>query len=205
MDRENVELIETKSRLTSFCLYDYSWLWNFKKYQYRSMGHTFFNESELIKILFSPKQIDKFANQAEGTMYIDKNTYALVFLQYEMLPNDIGYILYKGRWQKNLKGETKIMFGFRDSYYYPSFVIKKQTSSIKVSHWKVKPNNKDTVNIDIVFNFFTKDIEYKPKGFDADSLSLDKLKYNFKNKIFDQSKDYKSDFILETEAEKKLK
>jgi hypothetical protein len=205
LDRENVELISPESRFNNFWLYNYPFLWNFKEYQYHFMGYTFFDESKLIKIMFSPKYIDRYVNQVEGTMYIDKNTFALVFLQYEMLPNEKDFSLYKGRLQKPLKGELKIMFEFRDGYYYPTYVISKQTSMGIVSDWKVKPSNKDTINIDFVFNFFTKDIKYNPMDFVADSLSLDKLRFNIKGKIFDQSKDYKSIFILETEAEKQLK
>jgi hypothetical protein len=205
LDREQVELVNIKERFQHFWLYGYSFLWNFKEYQFNYLGYTFFNDSKLIKIKFSPKHLDKYVTQIEGTMYIDNDTYALVYLQYEMIPNEMDFILKYGRWQKTLKGEAKIMFVSYDDHYYPSYVIIKHTNSSVVSGWKIKPNNKDTVNIDFVFNFFTKDIEYKPKGFVADSLSLDKLRWNFKHKIVDQSKDYKSDFILETEAEKQLK
>ena len=103
------------------------------------------------------------------------------------------YVHYKGNWQKTKKLENKIMFEFSDNYYYPAYVISNVTMGIK------EPTGNLTVNFG--FNFFTKSIDYYPKDFVAESISLNQLS---NTDFLDQSKDYKSDFILETEQERQL-
>ena len=203
-NRDNTEMIVTEDHLKSFWLFGYSFLWNFKEYQHSIMGYIIYNGSRLIKIKIYPKKIDNYETQIEGIMYIDLKSYALIYLQYELLPNKKDFSEFKGRWQKPVKGETKIMFEFINGYFYPVYVISNQTSRGIVSDWEIKPNNKDTINIDFVYNFFSKNVEYKPKSFYVDGYSFDDLFRKAENTIFDQSKDYKSDFILETEQEKRL-
>jgi hypothetical protein len=199
-DREKAQFVSYEDRFNFFWLYGYSFLWNFKEYKYHHSGYINFNDSKLAKITFIPKYVDKSVTQLTGTMYIDINTYALIYLQYEMLPNEKDFHFCKGRWQKPVRGETKIMFGCHDGYYYPTCIITTQTSMGIVSDW----DNKDTISINFTFNFFTKNIEKKPKGFVEDSLSLYNLINKIKDDVIDQSKNYKSDFILETEDEKRL-
>jgi len=92
-----------------FWLYRYSFLWNHKSYQYRLIGHTTYNKLNLMQINFYPLQPDKSVRQYTGTMYIDMKSYALVFLHYEMLPNEIDFSLNKSEIpQKVLKEDTKI-------------------------------------------------------------------------------------------------
>ena len=203
-NRENVEIIVSRGHLNNFWIFGYSYLWNYKEYQHSYAGYTTYNGSKLIKIKFHPKQIYKYATQIEGVMFIDTKTYALVFLQYEMLPNEMDFYLFDGRLQKPIKGESKIMFEFDNGYYYPAYVITTQTSMGIVSDWKTKPNDKDTIHIDFVYNFFTKNVTYKSKSFNVDGLSFDNMFNNVGKDIFEQSKDYKSDFILETKQEKQL-
>jgi hypothetical protein len=204
-DREKVEIISPDQRYDDFWLYRYqSFLWNFKQYQYTNMGYVIFNETKLVKIKFQPKHIDRSEIQVTGIMFIDMNTYALIFLHCEMLPNEMDFYPYKGRFQKPVKVDLKMMFEFYNDCYYPSYIIETQTTKGIVSDWDVKPNNKDTINIDFVFNFFTRNIVYKSRKIVEDSLSLDKVFHKFRDNILDKSESYKSDFILETEAEKRL-
>jgi hypothetical protein len=188
--------------LSQFWLFRHPFLRNLKSYQYHSMGYTVFNGSKLMKVAFQPRHPDGSVKQYSGTMYIDMNTYALVFLQYGMTPNQMDFFTYEGRRQKTIKEETKIMFERHDRYYYPAYVISEIGTLGLASDWKeIESGNKDTVSIESVFNFFTKNVEYKPKNFVEDPFPVDLVS---NGNIFDQSKDYKGDFILETEKEKQF-
>ena len=200
-NRKGGTFIELEGHLRGFWLFRMSFLWNFKEYQHSYLGSFIYNGSIIIKIKFYPKQINESAIQFNGIMYIDSKTSALIFLRYELLSNERDFYLYKGLWQKAIKGNAQMMFEFNNGYYFPAYEIRTQTSEAIISDWEIKPNNQDTISVDFVYNFFTKNVEYKPKGFEGDSHLFETLT---NRDIFDQSKDYKSDFILETEQEKQL-
>ena len=127
-------------------------------------------------------------------MYIDIKTYAMIFLHYEIKqPYEMRFEFYNGNFQKTKKLERKIMFNFKNGYYCPAYVISKSTMMFK------QPG--ENITIDFVYNFFIKNIEFSPKGFVADDISLDQLS---STGFLDESTDYKSDFILETDQEKQL-
>jgi hypothetical protein len=197
--------IDAKCYYYLFWLLGHTFLWDFQKFQYRHLGHIIYNGSKLMKIEFHPEHMDKSVKQYEGIMYIDMKTYALVFLQYAMLPNEMDFYLYEGRWQKPIKEETKIMFEFYKRRYYPAYIISNIRMMGVGTEWEIKPDHKDTIIMNHVFNFFTKNIKTRTKGFIADCRFLDELNQKKgKTNIFDQSKDYKGDFILETEKEKQF-
>ena len=190
---------ESNYRLLGLSIY--SFLWNFKNYQYRNMGYITYNKSKLIKVSCYPTHINKSLEQYEGTMYFDMKTYALVFLHFEMLPNEVDYLLSeKGIWQKTSKQEIKIMFEFKDGYYYPAYVIRKITGLAEIFDGNANPDHVNADKVDIVFNFFTKNIEYNPSIFIEDGFSVSQLR---SKRVLNQS-NYKSNFILETEQEKQL-
>jgi len=186
---------------TLFWLNRYSFLWNYKKNQYRFMGYITYNASKLIKIDFHPRHPDRFVRQYTGTMYINMDTYALVFLHYEMINNEI-YDQFSniGSWQKKLiQEEIKIMFEYDNGYYYPVYVIYKSAGEMKMVGNDI-PNHNDTVNVVFVYNFFTNSVRYNPKTFIEDDFSIGLLK---SDRVLDRS-DYKSNFVLETDQEKRL-
>ena len=117
-----------------------------------------YNNSRLIKIKFQLKQSSKYDFHIEGMMYIDLNTYALVFLQYELLPTEKSFALYKEIWQKRGKIDFRMMFEVKDSYYYPSYFIEKQTGGrMIVPDWEENFNKKNPSNIQLelqIFYFF---------------------------------------------------
>jgi len=69
---------------------------------------------------------------------------------------------------------------------------------VDVSDGSDIPNH---ITISSGYNFFTKNVEYNPSIFIADDFSISQLP---STDVFDQSKDYKSTFVLETEQEKQL-
>ena len=202
-DNKKRRYIITDAYYSHFWIYWYDFLWNYKNYKYRHDGYTTYDESELVKIYFQPKRYEKPVRQYKGTMYIDMKTHALVFLHFEMVPYKQDYIFFRGNWQKTIKLDNKIIFGFSDGYYYPTHVIFKATILVKepVDEDKRLPINKDALTVDFVHNFFTKNVEYNPKGFIGENTPPDQL---ISNGLLNQSSDYKSDFILETEQEKQL-
>ena len=159
------------------------------------MGYTVHDGSTLLKISFRPKKIDNSKLQLEGVMYIDIETFALVYLHYVELPNERDYHIHRGRWQKSTKRDVKISFDYIDGYYYPTYIISTYTMKYK-----------DTVpTSDFVFNFFTKNIERATRrNFDTGDLSIEDSLSKFEMGILDQSENYNSDFILETEKERLL-
>ena len=190
--------INSESAFSLFCPYMYHFLGEYKKNHYQHDGFTTYSDSRLIRISFSPKQIDKSVKQYAGTMYIDPKSFAMVYLHYEMLPNELDFQRSKhGHWQKTTKMETKIMFEPHNGLYYPAYVISKLTGQVDASG---KNNHQEAVNVDIVYNFFTKNVEYNPKVFIADDFSIDQLR---SNSTLDRS-DYKSNLVLETEKEKQF-
>ena len=182
-------------------IYSYIFLCNLDIYQYRNMGYLTYGKSKLVKVSFYPKQINKSVEQYEGTMYFDMKTYALVFLHFEMLPNEADFRLSeKGVLQKVIKQEIKIMFESKDGYYYPAYVIRKITGLAGISDGNVNADQVNADQVEIVYNFFTKNIEYKPSVFIEDGFSISQLR---SKRTLNQS-DYKSNFIIETEQEKQL-
>lgn len=193
--------LNPESSYNLFCPNYFRFLWDFTKYQFRHIGVTTYNESKLIGINFYPSQIDKSKQQYTGTMYISMKTYALVFLHLEMLPNEMDFRFSdRGFWFKSIKDEIKIMYYYKDKYYYPAYVIRKYSGKVSVSDRDAKPKYEDAIDLAHVYNFFTKKVEYNPKVFIPDGFSIEQLIIkNVLNKT-----DYKSDFILETEQEKQL-
>ena len=169
------------------------------KYSYTFAGHTAHNDSKLAIIKFYPKQIDRYVQQYEGVMYIDIETFGLIFFHSVMLPNEIDFSLNDvGLLERITDEETKIYFAPKDGIYYPSFTISKYSAS-------VKRNDEEIINLDIVFNFFTKKVEATSRrGFDAGNLSLADLFARGERNIpiIDQSEDFRSDFVIETEEER---
>ena len=193
-DENEICRMESDAYFMKLWLYWCSFLWDFKKYQYWYAGFTTYNESEIAIIKFSPKHPKINIRRYTGVMYIDLKTYALVFVNSEIMqPYDMDFIFYKGLWQKTKKSEVKIMFEFSDGFYYPAFMINKATMSLNVS--------KGILTVDYIFNFFTKQIDFDPMSFVSDSIPLEKFNING---VLERSKDYKSDFILETEKEKQF-
>ena len=186
-----------------FCIHNFRFFWDFKRYQHRLIGYIEYKGSTLARINFMPLRIDKSVKQVTGSMYIDMKTFALVFLQYEMIPNEIDYTHNNGILQKTIVEENKIMFEFKRDYYYPSYVISKMTGSLGFSIDNEIQNKEDTIKSDIIFNFFSKNVKYNPSDFIADDFSIIQLKYYNVIDSIDRL-DYKSNFILETEQERLL-
>ena len=172
----------------------FNFLREYKEYKYNYLEHTTHGGSTLIKIMFQPVQINKLKRQFKGILYIDIDSYALVFLHYEEIPNELDYYFARGKWQKLLSREITISFDFKNDFYYHAYIVTKHTMKIK---------DRDE-SVDLIFNFFTENIEnFSRRNFNSDSLSLFELS-NTEITFLEQSMDYKSNFILETEQERLL-
>ena len=186
--------IEPKYYFSLFWLYKNSFLWDYNRYQYRIVGYTSYNKLKLVKIYFNPKQVIINKRQYSGTIFIDVESFALVFLHYEITqPYEMNFMFYNGNWQKTETLENKIMFDSNDGLFYPLYVISKAKLMVK------QPEG--VLTVDYVYNFFTKNIDYSPKkNFTDDNF----LNQSNSTDIINQSLNYKSEFIIETEQEKQL-
>ena len=189
---------------SQFWLFCHSFLWNMTRFQYHNMGAITFDGSKLIKIAFHPDQTDKLIKQYAGIMYIDMKTYALVYLQYELLPNEMDYYLFEGREQKQTKEETKIMFKSYKGCYYPAYVTCNGMATVKGAEWEMfNPDNKETLNMKLIFKFFTKEIITSTIDFVADCQLVDEINLKEMNMV-EQTEDQTNNIIMETEKEKQL-
>lgn len=183
-------------------LFRHSFLWNFTRYEFRNAGTITYNGSKLSKITFQPLQIDKSVKQFTGTMYIDLKSFALVYFQYDLLPDEAGQV-YEGRWGKYLKEESSILFGNNKGKYYPAYVIFERTLLGIGSEWEAPSlKDKENIQIEFTFNFFTEEFKTDTKGFVSEcqfyDLNLDRMV------PVEHADNIKSDVILETEQEKLL-
>ena len=204
-DVEGVQMGITTNFYSQLWLLRHSFLWNFTRFEYRNKGTINYNGSKLARITFEPDQIDKSLRQYAGTMYIDLKTYALVYLQYELLHSATDYVLVDGRRNKPLKEDIRVMYEKNKGKYYPVYIINEGSLACFGSEMGIAAlKEKDTVTEEFTYIFYVRDIKTDTKGFVENCQFYHELNPELMVKV-EQTEDIKTeDFILETEKEKQL-
>lgn len=169
------------------------------RYSYSYIGKIAYEGTMLIKIAFAPKKKSPNRLQYEGVMYIDEESKAFVYLDYSLIPNQLGfYQLHRfSDFMRENSDMTKIMLKKNGRYYNVSYLLKE-------SSFTIKKTSDSLLTYNYMFNFHTKKIDYKVTDYQVDTVPLSRIIHT-KAKGLDSNKKYINDFILETEAEKQLK
>jgi len=195
---QKFNLIKPNQNINKFWLYKHPVINHFGKFKYTFEHKIDYNGKILLKIKFSPKHIKTYTFQYEGYMYINEDSYAFEYLEYNLIPNKYGFYKNSGGIQRVNQVNYKIMFSKQDSFYSINYVLIKSNLTIK--------DNKTGkyFNSFSIFNFFTESSEYNIESYEPDTLSLHDIVFKTKGESIN-NQNYSTEFILETSEEKAIK
>jgi len=195
---QKFNLIKPNQNINKFWLYKHPFINHFGKFKYTFEHKIDYNGKILLKIKFSPKHIKTYTFQYEGYMYINEDSYAFEYLEYNLIPNKYGFYKNSGGIQRVNQVNYKIMFSKQDSFYSINYVLIKSNLTIK--------DNKTGkyFNSFSIFNFFTESSEYNIESYEPDTLSLHDIVFKTKGESIN-NQNYSTEFILETSEEKAIK
>lgn len=178
-------------------IYNHPFIDKPNRFRYNHMGKIAYQGDTLIKVSFRPKRRKLYKQQYEGDVYIEQESKAFVYFDYNLIPNQCGFYNHHGTIQRHNADMNKLMFKKKGRYYNVSYLLKE-------SSFTVKDDNDSLFTYNNLFNFHTKSVDYENFKYNPDTLSVYDLIDRSQGKAIGDKK-YINGFILETEAEKQLK
>lgn len=195
---EKTVFSEPSSSLFNLFLTRNSFFSQTNNYKFKIQYELEYQNMNLFKIGFEPIKRDDRKFQFNGSIYVDKATDAIIFVESELLPvSKTNKNILFGISQKQEMYKYKILFEKWNNKFVPKYIISESQDVLKVK--------KETIETHNIFNFFSKNYE----NYDQISLptnqSLKSLLFKSNGSDFDKAHKYVNDFILETSQEKQIK